>query len=150
VSQTDEVVSIVRETAAKAGVQDRCQVDLEEGVGEVPTIVTLEAANPKAAKLLIQLDHEAQITFYVGRHGTVAEDFNRNEAELLETVRSFVLLAISGNYRECVKESERKAIARFRWPDSGKRGGFSYNVLIPRRWSTLSQKGWQEEIYDAF
>jgi hypothetical protein len=131
-------------------------VDLEEGSRDpegAPTIIYLRPANPMAATLGVQLDHDAQITFYVGRHGTVVEEFNRNRDELLGAVRSFVLLVISGNYREYVSEMKgagHKAIARFTWPDDGKPGGFSYNVLVPRRWSSLRRKGWHEEIYEPF
>jgi hypothetical protein len=153
VSLEEQVVTTVRGVVRAEGVEGRCRIEVEPAAGEAPTIVSLIPADPKATTLRVQLDREAQITFYVGRHGTVAEAFDRSEARLLKTVRSFALLAISGNYREYVKQRPgpgHKAISRFVWPNTGKAGGFSNNVLLPRRWSALRRKGWQEEIYDAY
>lgn len=153
----DEVLSLIRDVVRQAGVETRTTVDMDEGSPSpdgAPTIIYLRPANPKAAELGIQLDHEAQVTFYVGRHATVAEEFNRDRAELLDAIRSYVLLAISGNYHEYVRDLEgrprHQAISRFTWPDDGQPGGFSYNVLLPRRWSSLARKGWTEELYETY
>jgi hypothetical protein len=152
-----EVLSKVIDAVRQAGAEKRCRIEIqlakESGDDGPPTILTLIPSNPQAAVLGIQLDHEAQITFYVGRHQSVAEDYNRDRAKLLGTVRSFVMLALSGSYREYVKLTDgpgHKAISKFQWPDDGKPGGFTYNVWLPHRWSSLGRKGWQEEAYEAY
>jgi hypothetical protein len=151
-----EVLSELIGCVRKAGAEDRCRIEVElarEGDDDgPPTVLTLIPSNPSAAALGVQLDHDAQITFYLGRHQSVAEDFNRDRAELLHTVGYFAQVVLAGEYREYVKPHavRHRAIGKFKGPGDRKTRTLTYNVLLPRRWSSLASKGWTEETYQPY
>ena len=103
-------------------------------------------AEPAAAPLRVQVDHEQQLTLYPGGSGMVYEEWSKKPEELLRAVRDAARAVIEGRYSEEV-----------RWGNDGSlgkgRGWFAERDHKPRRISysnfeTFGDRGpWQRREY---
>ena len=103
----EQVLQVVKDVAAGAlRVGGAGLVVNEEPTGG-GTLVTFELSpqNPSACAVVVQPDHEAQISLFMGPDGTEAtlELWDEDRAALLRTLRELLTAVVEGRYEQKVK-----------------------------------------------
>lgn len=108
----EEVLHVVKEVAAGALESGGAALVVNEEPTGSGTLVTLclTPQNPSACAVVVQLDHEAQISLFLGPDGTTAtlELWDEDRAALLRTLKELLTAVVEGRYEQKVKVTGRK------------------------------------------
>jgi hypothetical protein len=126
----------------------RASLRLDSPDGPAPAMLSVEPANQLAAKLIVQLDDERQVTVYPGRNWLCVEFYSKDAATLEHDVRELASACRSGLYAERVRKrgEMRQGEGRWRTPTGEHRA--QLNILFAR--PRPGRKGWSHVTYEPY
>ncbi len=113
----------------------------DDGFGSTPPCIGVRPTSPTACPITVQIDHERQVTLFMGEP-TWCEGWEDDRDAYLDWIEDAVRAVVEGRYEEWVKPGTRQAKGVFHLPDGPR--SFTDNLL-----RNLT-KGVEHRVYTSY